>query len=86
MAFNRQWWLDEGIQLLIVRPYRRLAIFLTQADDTVFLRLEQGIMRLIGWGTAFLRMTQTGQLNWNVAGIVGGLILVLLVLVIGELR
>lgn len=86
MAFNRQWWLDEGIQLLIVRPYRRLAIFLTQADDTVFLWLEQGIMRLMGWGTAFLRMTQTGQLNWNVAGIVGGLILVLLVLVIGELR
>lgn len=86
MAFNRQWWLDEGIQLLIVRSYRRLAIFLTQADDTVFLWLEQGIMRLMGWGTAFLRMTQTGQLNWNVAGIVGGLILVLLVLVIGELR
>jgi NADH-quinone oxidoreductase subunit L len=86
MAFNRQWWLDEGIQFLIVRPYRRLAIFLTQADDTVFLWLEQGIMRLMGWGTAFLRMTQTGQLNWNVAGIVGGLILVLLVLVIGELR
>ena len=86
MAFNHQWWLDEGIQLLIVRPYRRMAIFLTQADDTVFLWLEQGIMRLMGWGTAFLRMTQTGQLNWNVAGIVGGLILVLLVLVIGELR
>jgi NADH-quinone oxidoreductase subunit L len=31
-----------------------------------------------------LRRTQTGQLNWNIAGIVGGLVLVLLILVIGR--
>ena len=86
VVFNRQWWLDEGVQLLFVRPYRRLASFLAKVDDTVFLWLEQGVMRLADWGTAVLRMTQTGQLNWNVAGIVGGLILVLLVLVIEGMR
>jgi NADH-quinone oxidoreductase subunit L len=31
-----------------------------------------------------LRRTQTGQLNWNVIGIVGGLVIVLLVFVIGR--
>lgn len=31
-----------------------------------------------------LRQTQTGQLNWNVVGIVGGLVMVLLILVIGR--
>ncbi len=44
--------------------------------------------RQIVWGaqrTAIaLRRTQTGQLNWNVVGIVGGLVMVLLVLMIGR--
>jgi NADH-quinone oxidoreductase subunit L len=86
IALNHQWWLEEGVQLLFVRPYRRLSTFLAKVDDTVFLWLEQGVMRLTDWGTVVLRMTQTGQLNWNVAGIVGGLIFVLLLLLIGELR
>jgi hypothetical protein len=31
-----------------------------------------------------LRATQTGQLNWNMVGIVGGLIFVLLVLLVRQ--
>ncbi len=30
-----------------------------------------------------LRVTQTGQLSWNVVGIIGGLLVVLFVLVLG---
>ncbi len=42
--------------------------------------------RIVAWtkdGANALRTTQTGYLNWNVFGIVGGLIVVLVVLVLG---
>lgn len=82
-AFNRQWWVDDTYGLLIVRPYRRLGTFLAAADDAVFSWFEQRIIGLAQGATAVLRATQTGQLNWNVAGIVGGLIIVLLLLLVG---
>jgi NADH-quinone oxidoreductase subunit L len=42
--------------------------------------------RVVSWTQAAgdaLRTTQTGVLNWNVAGIIGGLILVLIILMVG---
>jgi NADH-quinone oxidoreductase subunit L len=43
--------------------------------------LNRQIIRLTDGAASALSRTQTGQLNWNVAGIVGGLLLVLAILV-----
>jgi NADH-quinone oxidoreductase subunit L len=43
--------------------------------------LNRQIIRLTNAAASALSRTQTGQLNWNVAGIVGGLLLVLAILV-----
>ena len=42
--------------------------------------LNRQIAALTQWLASFLQRFQTGQLNWNVAGILGGLILILLLL------
>lgn len=42
--------------------------------------------RIVAWTTGAantLRVTQTGSLNWNVVGVVGGLLVVLVILVLG---
>ena len=83
MAFRRQWWLDEGVQFLFVRPYCSFSLFLAKVDESVFLWFEQRLMQLTKWGTAVLQRTQTGQLNWNMAALVSSLILLLLLLAIG---
>lgn len=82
-AFNRQWGVDAGYERFIVRPYRRLGILTATADDLVFAWLERQMARMLQLGSAVLRKSQSGHLSWNVAGIVGGLIVVLLLLLIG---
>jgi NADH-quinone oxidoreductase subunit L len=80
VAFNRRWWLDEGVEVLVKRPYRQLSLTLAQADDSVFAWVEGLLVKMVRGGSTVLRRTQTGQLNWNVAGIVIGLIVVLMFL------
>jgi NADH-quinone oxidoreductase subunit L len=82
-AFNRQWVVDAGYERFIVRPYCRLGIWAATADDLVFVWLERQMARVLQLGSAVLRKSQSGHLSWNVAGIVGGLIVVLLLLLIG---
>ncbi len=48
-----------------------------------FEALNQGAVRLVTGAAAAIQPLQTGQLNWNVAGVVAGLILVLIVLAVG---
>jgi hypothetical protein len=43
--------------------------------------LNRQIVALTQLVASFLQRFQTGQLNWNVAGILGGLILILIILV-----
>jgi NADH-quinone oxidoreductase subunit L len=45
--------------------------------------LNGRIIALANGSAAAARVTQTGQLNWNVVGIVGGLILILAILILG---
>jgi NADH-quinone oxidoreductase subunit L len=45
--------------------------------------INQRIVDLTRRTASLLQLTQTGQLNWNIAGILGGLVLLLLVLVRG---
>ena len=49
-----------------------------------FEEINQSIVKAFQSGAEALRVTQTGLLNWNVLGIVGGLVVVLLVLVLGR--
>ncbi len=45
--------------------------------------VNQRIVNLTRRTASALQLTQTGQLNWNIAGILGGLVLILLILVRG---
>jgi NADH-quinone oxidoreductase subunit L len=62
------------------QPLTRLAL-----DDFGFERLNQLLIRLVQQLSTATSYSQTGQLNWNVAGIVGGLVVVLTILVWGAL-
>ena len=50
------------------------------AADFGFTWLNRQVVRATQQTASVLRLTQTGQLNWNIVGVVGGLILVLIVL------
>jgi len=62
----------------ILKPLAGLA-----QNDLGFERLNHQLIRLVRELAAVLSRTQTGQLNWNVAGIVGGLVVLLAILVWG---
>jgi NADH-quinone oxidoreductase subunit L len=53
-------------------------------DSFGFEAINRGVVRVTVQSAEVLRQTQTGLLNWNVAGIVGGLIVVLIVLAAGR--
>jgi hypothetical protein len=78
--FSRAWGLDDLYETRIVRPFKHLTAALAAADLSITAGMEAQPVRLILRAAAGLRILQTGQLNWNVAGIVGGLIVLLLVL------
>jgi NADH:ubiquinone oxidoreductase subunit 5 (subunit L)/multisubunit Na+/H+ antiporter MnhA subunit len=48
-----------------------------------FEQMNQGVVQVTKHLSSILRITQTGQLNWNVVGIVGGLCIVLTLLAWG---
>jgi NADH-quinone oxidoreductase subunit L len=71
-------WLFRERLAGIIRSLQPLERF--AKDDLGFERLNGQLVRSIqGFSTA-LSHTQTGQLNWNVAGIVGGLVVLLAIL------
>ena len=71
------WWQREALAGLAaaLRFVDRAA-----SADFGFEWLNSVIVNLTQSTAAALRTTQTGQLNWNVAGIVGGLVVVLIIL------
>lgn len=68
-----------------VEPVARSLAWLGRAAGAGFgfEALNQGTVRLVKGAAAAIQPLQTGQLNWNVAGIAAGLILVLVVLAVG---
>jgi NADH-quinone oxidoreductase subunit L len=70
-------------RLLTIQNHMQL-IALAAAADFGFEWLNRQIVSAAQRTAIVLRRTQTGQLNWNVVGIVGGLAMVLLILVIGK--
>ena len=83
VIFHHGWWVDEAYDVLFIRPYNRFSSFLGRADTAVSLYFDRSIVSLMRHGANLLKTTQTGQLNWNIVGIVSGLIILLLLLAIG---
>ncbi|MCB8946054.1 MAG: NADH-quinone oxidoreductase subunit L, partial [Ardenticatenaceae bacterium] len=83
VIFSHRWWVDEVYEVLVKRPYRQLSRLLSRHDEIDFAWIEGVLVKTVQGGSAVLRRTQTGQLNWNVVGIVVGLIVVLVLLGIG---
>ena len=54
------------------------------ADGFGFEWLNQQIVKGVRQASTYLSVFQTGQLNWNVAGIAGGLVIVLVLLAWGK--
>jgi NADH-quinone oxidoreductase subunit L len=73
------WWRDKLTGLASALS----GIGRAAAADFGFEWINRQVVGLTGQVASALRVTQTGQLNWNVVGIVGGLIMVLIVLVWG---
>jgi NADH-quinone oxidoreductase subunit L len=73
------WWRDRLI------PVAQKAHFLAQAAtaDFGFEWLNRRIVSGVAGVAKALSLTQTGQLNWNILGIAGGLVLVLVFVAIG---
>ncbi len=80
----RGWRIDDLYDALFIQPYRRLTAWLAAADSRTFYGLDDAVVNISQATGERLRKTQTGQLNWNVAGVVAGLIIVLLVVVLGR--
>lgn len=76
----RGWGLDDLYEALVIRPFKRLAAALAAADLDVTGAIENLPVRLVRGMAAGLRSAHTGQLGLNVAGIVVGLITLMLVL------
>lgn len=83
-ALTNAWGIDAFYQRYVVSAFDKLGGWLAQADRSVSSNFEGELARAAQrLGRAAAR-TQTGQLNWNTAGIVIGLILVLLVVLAGR--
>jgi NADH-quinone oxidoreductase subunit L len=77
------WWQRDRLRPLAVR----LQWLADMGQDSFgFEWINRGVVTLTQYTANALRRTQTGQLNWNIVGIVGGLIVVLAVVALGAAR
>ena len=75
------WWTRDRWAALVNRAQ---GLAQMARDSFGFEAINRGVVRVTTQSAEALRVTQTGVLNWNVAGIVGGLIVVLIVLAAGR--
>jgi NADH-quinone oxidoreductase subunit L len=85
-VFQHAFWVDEIYVWAILRPYQRMSGWLADADRVVLNGLEQNLVRALEALAAGARRLQTGQLNWNMFGLVLGLMLTLLAVLWGGLQ
>ncbi len=83
-ALRNKWWVDELYDQIAVRPYNSLSRLAAGFDRAAIDGAGLRLARLMTWLGETARIAQTGQLNWNVAGIVGGLLIVLIIVVLGR--
>lgn len=85
-ALVNKLWVDDAYQVVFVRPYQRLAAWINNGDRMSLRWIEDRIIALTQRAAQGVQFTQTGQLNWNVVGIMMGLLLVFaLVMLVGRL-
>ncbi len=70
-------------RLTVISDRLRFITYAASADFG-FEALNRQVVRIAQRTAIKLRRTQTGKLNWNMTGIVGGLVMVLLVVLIGK--
>ncbi|MBP7689473.1 MAG: NADH-quinone oxidoreductase subunit L [Thermoflexales bacterium] len=75
------WWTRDFWKGLVNRAQ---GVAQMARDSFGFEAINRGVVRVTVQSAEALRTTQTGLLNWNVAGIIGGLIVVLIVLMVGR--
>jgi NADH-quinone oxidoreductase subunit L len=83
-ALNHGGWVDELYERVFVRPYNTLSRLIAGFDRDAVDGAGKGLARLTGRLAETVRLTQTGQLNWNVAGIIAGLAILLIIVAIGR--
>ena len=70
-------WIFRDLFKVVVKALNPLVKFLDAGMG--FEHLNQGVSYITKAGGEVLRKTQTGSMNWNLAGVMGGLLLLLLV-------
>ncbi len=83
-ALNHKWWVDELYDRVIVRPYNTLARLITGFDRDAVDGAGRGLARATGRLAETVRLTQTGQLNLNIAGIVAAVAILLIIVALGR--
>ncbi len=73
----RGWGLNEIYARVIVNPFNAFGAWLKHADESAFTHLEAGAAARTDRTAAALERTETRQINWNIAAIIGGLALLL---------
>lgn len=79
-AINQKWWVDEAYAALVIDPFKQAAKWLGNSDWAIFRGFDRLMVRGSQEASDATRQTQTGELNWNVAGIVGGLVVLIIIL------
>jgi NADH-quinone oxidoreductase subunit L len=79
------WGIDALYAQAIVEPYARLSALVSEGDGRLFETVHGVLTGLTGLAVDRARRLQSGQLQWNVAAIVIGLIVVLLVAGVAEM-
>jgi len=77
-VLTRGWGLNDFYERVLMRGFDGFGAWLKQADETTFAGLEAGAAHSTERTTALMEQTETHQLNWNIAAILGGLTLVLI--------
>ncbi len=74
----------DRVDRLLIALAQGLKRGTASAEKHIFEGVDRGAVALAEGAADKLRKTQTGQLNWNLAGVIGGLIIVLLIVIIGR--
>lgn len=83
-GFQRDWRLDTFYNAFIVQPFKRLASRIAAADSTASYGLDRAVVNVANRLSSEAGKLQTGQLSWNIAWVMVGLIVVMLLVIIGR--
>ena len=73
----RGWGLNDLYAQVFVRGFNSVGAWLKHADESGFASLETGVLTSTDRSASVLERTETRQINWNIAAIIGGLALLL---------